>query len=213
MKNGDKLFFFDFDGTIVNSMRHYLSHYNCYARENKKPVLTEVDFQKLRTEPYNEVRKKLGLGLIEAYLLDKKLKREIYKNPHRVQLTPGIKEVFQEIQQNDSLIYIISSNSKQNIAKVLHAHNINKVEKIIHTFRAFNKTYFLRKLLQEHQNYKHAFLISDEYKDIIAANKLGIISIAVTWGANNFNHKLDITPTYIVDQPLEILSTIRNLHL
>ncbi|STX50789.1 HAD-superfamily hydrolase [Legionella busanensis] len=212
-KNSRKnnIIFFDFDGTIADTMKQYIYLYNEFAKKNKKPVISVYDYLKLRNSSFNEVRKKLGYNLLETFYIAKKLKKQLYAAPFSIKIVPGIIDIINEMHKRNFLIYIVSSNTKKNIQKILVAHGINHIEEIISTFRGFNKTYFIKKYLKKHKDYLHAFLISDEYKDIRAANKLDIISLAVTWGANNFNQIHDVTPNFIINHPSQILTAIEQL--
>lgn len=202
------IIFFDFDGTIADTMKHYFYLYNKFAKENNKLIIDEEDYEELRSKSFNEVRKILGLSFCETFFIAKKLKKELYENPFSIKIIPGIIDVINALHKKNVFIYIVSSNKKKYIQKVLVAHEINHIEKIITTFRGFNKTYFVKKYLKKNKNYTHAFLISDEYKDIKTANKLGMISLAVTWGANDFIHNQQVTPHYMLSKPSQILPVL-----
>jgi len=207
MGAADSVVFFDFDGTLVNTIEHYFFHYNEYARQNNKPVISSAKYQELRKNSLEEVRKKLGINLLKAIFLNKKLTQAVYQDVSAIRFVPGIIDIINEIHCKKIPVFIISSNSRDNIQQVLIANKIKHIEKIIPTFRGFNKTYFLKKHLKR-KAYQHAFLVSDEYSDIEVANNLGVISMAVKWGANDFDEKNNITPNYIINDPKDIISAI-----
>lgn len=211
LMNKINIIFFDFDGTIVDTMKEYCELYNEFARKNNKLEVSPQDYERMRTHSLNELRKKLGLNLLETFFIAKKLKKQLFKNPTLIKIKPGIIEVINELHKKNFLIYIISSNTKKNIQNILTAHEIKPIEKIISTFRGFDKTFFLKKYLRKNKGYLQAFFISDEYKDIKVANRLGLISLAVTWGANDFTQNQEIMPTFTIDEPNQILTTIMQL--
>lgn len=54
--------------------------------------------------------------------------------------------------------------------------------------------------------------VGDEDRDIIAAKKTKIKTIAVTWGFNT-NEKLSReNPDYLVDSPIQIVEALQDLH-
>ncbi|STX55618.1 HAD-superfamily hydrolase [Legionella beliardensis] len=209
--NPNNIIFFDFDGTIVDTMKQYFHLYNEFANKNNKPIIAINDYQKLRNNSFNEVRKKLGLNLLETFIIAKKIKKQLFKDPYLIKIVPGIIDIINEIHKRNFLIYIVSSNTKNNIQKILIANKINHIEKIISTYRGFNKTYFIKKYLKKNKDYQRAFLVSDEYKDIRVANKLDIISIAVTWGANDFIQNQEVIPNFTISEPGQILTAIKQL--
>ncbi|MBN9230761.1 MAG: HAD hydrolase-like protein [Legionella sp.] len=209
--SGRKIIFFDFDGTIVDTMKQYCNLYNEFAKQNGKPIVGPDDYAKMRRHSFNEVRKKLGLSLFETFFIAKKLKKQLYKKPSLIQLIPEIIDLINELHNKDFLIYIISSNTKNNVQNILTANKVQHIEHVISTFRGFEKTYFLKKYLRKNKEYRHAYVVSDEYKDIKAANRLGLFSIAVTWGANDFRQNQEIIPKFIIDKPSQLLTVIAQL--
>lgn len=204
----NNILFFDFDGTLVDSMSRYLFYYNEYAKKHHRPFIDHNKHQQLRKKSLNVIRNQLGFNLAEVFFIGRLLKKKVYQNPELIEPFSGIPYLLKMLKKSRYSIYIISSNTKKNIQKILAHHNINEVDKIIHTYRGFNKTYSIKKCLRKIKNFNQVFVISDEYKDIKSANKLNLISVAVNWGANHFEANDETKPDFIVNSTEELLSVI-----
>ena len=71
----------------------------------------------------------------------------------------------------------------------------------------FSKKYLLHKILKKYEmNKLETFYIGDEARDVEAANKNDINSVAVTWGYNSEDTILRYNPRYLARKPQDILS-------
>lgn len=71
----------------------------------------------------------------------------------------------------------------------------------------FSKAYLIKKTLAKYQLDKsQAVYIGDETRDIDAAKKNHIISVAVTWGYNSEKTILKYEPSFIAKIPADILT-------
>ena len=71
----------------------------------------------------------------------------------------------------------------------------------------FSKRYLLKKTLKKYKIDKSkVFYIGDETRDIEAAKRNNIQSIAVTWGYNSEKVLLKHLPTYLAKQPEYLLA-------
>ena len=87
-------------------------------------------------------------------------------------------------------------------------HNLNYFDEIWIENKLFGKASVIKKLLQKHnrQREKKVFYVGDETRDIEAAKKCNIISVAVIWGYNSEEILLREKPDFIVKTPRDILN-------
>lgn len=123
-----------------------------------------------------------------------------------VQVFPGMAKLIHGLKADGHNLYILSSNTVQNIRPLLQKHKLDtEFIKLYGSAGLFGKANLLRRMLKRQRlNPAETFYIGDEVRDIEAAKRAGIRIIGVTWGYNNEAalryHKAD----FIVDKPAEI---------
>jgi len=102
---------------------------------------------------------------------------------------------------------IISSNSESNIKSFLDKHNLTSLFSYIHTDSSlFGKHTILKKFCRKFKiEYSNVIYIGDEDRDILAAKKMKIKVVSVTWGYNDKSLLEKEKPDYLVEAPKQIL--------
>ena len=200
----------DFDGTLVDS-------FDCVM---EKAILLSEQFNYRKLEN-GEIE---GLRELSSKELIKLLKIPIYKIPSLIQhirkhlrdempnLAPAgsIRPVIEKLYNEKFSLGIITSNSIENVSIWLESHEMRHFFKFIHAeSHYFSKRYILNKTIK---NYKidrtKTYYICDETRDIEAATKNKIQSIAVTWGYNSENALLQYKPAFIARHPNDLLKIL-----
>lgn len=200
-----KLFLFDFDGVVVDSLELYEKSVNLCLKKIGKPVTKDrADFLSLFEENFYDAIREKGVDVTEFT----KMSASIAPTLNYDEVSPfyDLAPVLEKLKNNNMLV-IISSNSNYAINLILSKYNFDryfqdilgyefmfsKSEKIIHTMEALsignNRTYY----------------IGDTAGDIKEAKKAKVKTVAVTWGWHS-KEKLESTePDYIIDTPGELL--------
>ena len=131
------------------------------------------------------------------------------KNNKNIKLFPGIIEMLSNLKNNYKL-GIVSSNSKENIIETLKKHNIENLFEFVYSDSSlFGKHLVLKKMCGKNKINPHEVMyVGDEDRDIIAAKKIKIKTIAVTWGFNSKEKLSRENPDYIVDSPMQIIDIV-----
>lgn len=195
---------FDMDGTLADTWSIGLE----IARDMKilDERFTEADIERIRNLPVKAALKELHIPLHRVPSLLIKVRAELTKHITRVPVIPNIEEAVKQLQAYGMDLYVMSSNSLENVHGFL-GHN-----KIDHYFTdiqggvgVFAKTKSLKRLLKSHRiDIAHAVYVGDEVRDIEAAKKTGIASVAVTWGLNGERILNEYKPTLLVRTPEEL---------
>lgn len=196
---------FDMDGTLADTWSIGLE----IAREMNMldDSISDEDIERLRNLPVKAVLKELRIPLHRVPTLLVKVRGELTKRIVSLPVIPGIEEMLEQLQAAGFDLYVMSSNSTENVHGFLANHAIE------HYFKdarggvgVFAKTKSLKKMLKRHGLDTTATVyIGDEVRDIEAAKKVGISSIAVTWGLNGEKILREYNPTYVVSYPSEII--------
>lgn len=194
---------FDFDGTIADSLPFYLELGLQYAAQHHLTPLT-VDQARL-----------VGLrGLISHYQiskieLTKILLWGIKEINHKIKdfpLFPEMASTLKSLSLSHSL-GIVSSNSKTNITQFLQSHQLSPYFSFIDCSPdLFGKHLKLRKLLKKLKCID--YYIGDETRDIEAARKAGIKSVAVSWGFEHKDLLQTARPDFLINSPKGLLQLV-----
>jgi len=201
---------FDFDGTIANTMATVIDIYNEYAPQyNIKPMTQEMVLS-LSDLKARQVMKTLNISFYQLPVLYLKIKNQFNKRIQEVTIKEGMREIIKKLYKNQKKLYIVSSNSRENIESFLLNRDLNYFSDIYASSSLFTKSKFIKRLLKSSQiSHNDTIYIGDEVRDIIASHKVGIPVMAVTWGLNNKNTLLRYQPDYIVDTPVDIMQFLK----
>lgn len=201
-----KYIVFDFDGTLANTLEAILE----IAEQEIGPISDE-DFRVMRSEGVKGVIKRYN---IKTWELPKVIARFSSKLKKRsdVNLYPEVADMIDTLGKSFKL-GILSSNSEDNIRLVLDRSGIaDKFEFIYSQSSLFGKDKVMKKMCKKHQiDTSQIIYVGDEDRDIIACKKVGINSIAVTYGFNDKDRLTKTEPNYMVDTPMEVANTILSL--
>ena len=197
-----KYIIFDFDGTIADT-------FNVIKSIVKDEFgATDKEFELFRNEGGKSFLKKMNIPLWKLPKMTLMVTSKLKSN-NDIKLFPGIIELLSNLKDNYK-IGIVSSNSKENIIDTLQIYNIQHLFEFIYSESSFfGKHLVLKKMCSKYNiNPFGTIYIGDEDRDIVAAKKVHIKNIAVTWGFNSKEKLSKENPDYLVDLPIEILEII-----
>ncbi|MGY3803885.1 HAD-IA family hydrolase [Pigmentibacter ruber] len=198
-----KIAVFDFDGVIVDSYNAILEVINEISRIKKIPSLSKEDILNKSTK---ELIKDLKIRWFEIPKYYKLAKKVVHLNKDLIHLNPQIIEMFQYLNKDKIQLIILSSNSK-NLIKDIIQKNLNYISfiEIIGDVSLFKKSKKIKEVMNKYKvNYNDIIYIGDEVRDIIAAKKVSISSIAVLWGKESEALLSKEKPNYIVKNGQEL---------
>ena len=199
-----KLFLFDFDGVIVDSLAFYReSSGRCFERMGINPAATRDDYLDLFEDNFYVALTKRGIDIAEFGRVAKQVAPTVDFNiivPF-YEMAPVLEKLI-----IDNVILVVSSNSRKAIDQILSRHNfdqyfddilsadfmLSKVDKIIHAMKEWEigkeRTYF----------------IGDTVGDIREAKEAGVKTVAVTWGWHPKERLIKAAPDYLIEDPVEL---------
>lgn len=203
-----KVIIFDFDGTVADSFDIFLEALAVVIKRSQPFTIEETN--DLRRSSIKEIIKKLGIKPWQMPLVLVKGRREINNRMERVQVFGGIPEALKKLASRYS-IYILSTNSEENIASFLKKHQIDSyIARIYGNIGLMGKAKSLKKLQKkEALRTADCLYIGDETRDIEAARKVGLKCVAVKWGYGNPDTLESYSPDALVDTPRSLPTVIR----
>lgn len=196
-----KVILFDFDGTLVDTFPLIKGVVEKFKKKEGYPPL---DIEQIKQVGLKKLIKKSGIPLWKIPSITSKILKSFRKRTD-IKLFWGIKKVIKELKK-DYRLGILSSNSKENIKKILKENGVEKIFEYSYSDSPFfGKHNRLKKLIKKYKfNPEEIIYVGDEDRDIKAAKKVKIKSVAVTWGYNSRERLIKEKPTYLVDSPKEL---------
>jgi len=202
-----KLIIFDFDGTLANSFPWF---------EKTMNIVTEkFNLQKIEKDEVAELRKLDSLSFLKHFnvplyklpTISKFVRDLMSDNIGEIKKFDGIDELFRKLKKRGHKIAIVSTNSKENIVKVLGKEIIEMNDYFVGGVSVFGKGSKLKKVIRlSGINIHDSIYIGDELRDITSSKKIGMPCGAVSWGVNDAESLVELEPDemfYEVDQILQ----------
>jgi phosphoglycolate phosphatase len=196
---------FDFDGTLADSLPAVIGVFSELIGKQEPFTDEEVahyrHFSPLELAAEFKVPKwKIPMLVIKGRNMLQKHLKDIH--PH-----PGIHHVLEALQAADVSMYILSSNSTENVNDYLQHHKLSGYFKAAYGGASvLGKAPRLHKLIDtEKIDIATSWYVGDETRDIIAAHAVGLRCASVTWGYNSRESLKLKEPDILVDTPEELL--------
>ena len=205
-----KTIIFDFDGTIADTLDSVVKIVNDHAEHFGYKKVTKKDIPYLQGKKPREILSYLGISIFKLPLWIKKIHSEINKEITIMTPTVNISPLLSELHHDEHFqIGILTSNTQENVKQFLDKNELDFFDFIRTGKSVFGKSHLINKIIkQRHVNKNDVFCVCDEVRDIEAARKSGIKSIAVTWGYNTKDALIKENPDFLVNSPDELRNII-----
>lgn len=200
-----KLFLFDFDGVLVDSLDVYEKTVtDCLQKINQPLTRGREEFLELFDNNFYESLEKKGINLdVFMGAAEDIIARIDYS---KMKPFTDILPVLDELKKNNILI-VISSNDSPTIQEALRLYNFNGIfQEILGSDFKFSKK---EKILHAIKKYSVApddiYYIGDTTGDIKEGKQAGVKTVGVTWGWHSKEKMAAAKPDYLFDIPQELL--------
>lgn len=194
-----KAVIFDFDGVIADTMKFHQEHLKKYLDIS----ISKKEYQDWqRGNVYDGENKVSGKKLIEYFKM-------IEKDHYEVKPFDGVVDLLKKLSENYSF-FIITSSSDVNIINFL------KKESVFDCFTEilgveFDKSKIVKfNYILDKYNLKkdNVLFVTDTLGDVLEANKVGLRSVAVTWGFHDREILEEAEPFAYADDVEELFEII-----
>ncbi|MGI0493585.1 HAD-IA family hydrolase [Alkalinema pantanalense CENA528] len=201
---------FDFDGTIADSLAAGIKIGNQLAEEFGLEPITMDKLRRWQNLSSQQILKEAKIPFFRIPRLLSRFRVEMNREVPQLSPIPGIQEALLALKQNGYRLGIVSSNSENNVWAFLHARQLDHLfDFVVSSPRVLGKNKVLKRLIKEYQLHPdHVFYIGDETRDVEAAHKTGVKSIAVCWGFNSPHALRSHNPDFLLRDPQELVSLL-----
>lgn len=201
-----KLFLFDFDGVIADSLELYEdTTKRCFELIGKPITRNREDFLDLFDDNFYEAIQARGVKIEEFVRAVQEIGPTV--DFSEVVIFTEMVPVLEALASSNTLI-IISSNTNHAVRSILSAHKFNghfkeilgadvmvsKVDKIFHAMEKYGYPPNI------------TFFVGDTTGDIREAQKAGVNTVAVTWGWHSRERLTAVAPDYIINSPEDLFA-------
>jgi phosphoglycolate phosphatase len=193
---------FDFDGTLADSFDVLYD----YLRQTQPEFKLTKEELRLTTIP--QLLSLFKVRAIELPQIIYKIQKEMRLKLQEVAPFPFVKDMLVRLVEDKRTLSIVSSNSMNNIEYFLSKHQLRPFFQSIHCeIDIFGKARKLEKLIRQRKmDRTQTYYVGDESRDIEAARKVKIKSIAVNWGFSHEDLLRGAHPDYLVRSPEELFA-------
>lgn len=200
-----KLFLFDFDGVLADSLEVYEKTVKACLHDIKQPIIqSREEFLELFDDNFYASLGKKGIPLnafmkaAEGILAQVKIKD--------MKPFPNVEPVIKKLHENHCLI-VVSSNDFASIKEALdHFHYDGYFKDILGSDFMFSKK---EKILYAAKKYRadltDIYYIGDTTGDIKEGKQAGVQTVGVTWGWHSKEKLAAVQPDYLFDDPRDLL--------
>jgi phosphoglycolate phosphatase len=204
---------FDFDGTIADSFHLILAVGNQLAAEYGMEPVTPEKLETLRHMTSKQILAELDLPILQLPQMFRRFKAALREEVVNFPFILGMRETILELWDQDYVLGVVTSNSAATVQEFLNHQGIGHLFEFVESCPYYlGKQRVLRRIAQQHRlDLDKMIYVGDETRDIDAAKKIHVQSVAVTWGFNSPQTLRDRQPDYLIDHPRELIAIAAQL--
>ncbi|MFA5004156.1 MAG: HAD hydrolase-like protein [Candidatus Saccharimonadales bacterium] len=207
-RNENPVVILDFDGTIVDSLPAVIKVFEDISKHPRR--FSPKQIEAFRNLSLPELANNLKIPKWKIPWLLFRGRRMMRSHLRSIKIHPGMEDAIKKLDANSIKLYILSSNSEQNVRKYLQWHGLDRYFLGIYGGAGLlGKAPKLAKLVKRERIVAgRTWYIGDETRDVLAAKTVGLHSGAVTWGYNTSKALVAKDPERIFNTPIEIVKAI-----
>jgi phosphoglycolate phosphatase len=191
-----KLVIFDFDGTLADTFPWFLRSLDAVAEKFNLKKIDKRRTEELRHLTASKFLKFLKIPLYRLPTIATYMRNMMTEQIDDIELFAGVEKLLKDLKTRGHKIAIVSTNSQENIRKVMGEELLKLNDYFAGGVAMFGKETKLKKVLKlAGIDKEEAIYIGDELRDIQASQKIGLPCGAVAWGYNAAAALAELNPT------------------
>ena len=203
-----RLAIFDFDGTLADSFPFFIRVINQLAEQHS---FKKVDLDLVPTYRQHSARQlmeQVGMPVRKLPFVVKSFTSLMRQNAASISLFEQVDDLLLYLANRDVTLAIVSSNSHENVSRILGPANTKLISQFECGMSIFGKPTRIQKVLRRTGIPCHeAISIGDQVTDLETARKVNIAFGAVSWGYG----AIESLRTYFPEEKFDCVSAIRRI--
>jgi phosphoglycolate phosphatase len=202
---------FDFDGTIADSLPAVIAVFEDLTKRRDHFTPRQVEVMRELSMPALMAELQVPRWKIPLLLL--KGRRMIRQHMGGIVIHEGVSEVIKLLHAHGVALYILSSNSTDNVRSYLDRHKLSQYFSGVYGGASLlGKAPRLLKLIdKEAIDVTKSWYVGDETRDVSAARSVGLTAASVTWGYNTRAALEAKQPDVLVDTADELVIALEQI--
>jgi len=199
---------FDFDGTIADSLPAVVQVFEELTKHPERFSPEQIDSFRDLSVP--ELLHALNVPKWKVPRLLIKGRQMIHTHLHDIKVHHGMADVLKSLHEQGIPLYILSSNSTENLKDYVRWHKLDKYFTAVYGGASvFGKAPKLLKLIEEQGiDSTQTWYVGDEMRDVSAARAIGLHIASVAWGYNTRAALERKKPDVIADTAPQLLKEL-----
>ena len=204
-----KLVIFDFDGTLADTFSWFSRVLNTVADRYNFKRIQAHEIEHLRGLSAREIIKHLGVPIWKLPHIARHMRALAAQDIESIRLFGGVERMLQSLSEAGLHVAIVSSNSEENVRRVLGPGLASRITYYACGASMFGKPAKFRKVLKSSGiPPSEVICIGDEIRDHDAARAAGLVFGAVSWGYNDPDALRRMMPEAFFENPDQIVTML-----
>jgi len=180
-----RLVIFDFDGTLADSVEWFYRVLNEVARRYRFRETTPEEREELRRQTPLQILDSLGVPKWKVPIIAQHLRGLAAQNLNQIEIYGWVAQLLGELKDQGLYLAVVTSNTEENVRAIL-ADSAALIDVYETGSSLFGKSAKFKRVLKQFKlSAAQAISVGDEVRDVDAARRVGIDSIAVGWGLSH----------------------------
>jgi len=178
-----KLAIFDFDGTLADSFPFFMGSFNTVAEKHGFKAIPAEEVPGFRHFGAREMMRHVGLPMWKLPRVARTFLSLMREQAAGITVFEGVRETLQSLHQQGVTLAVVTSNSADNVAKILGEDTSSLMCLIECGHSIFGKQTGIKRVLKK-TGFRHedTIYIGDQISDLEGARKAKVAFGAVAWG-------------------------------
>lgn len=205
-----KLVIFDFDGTIADTGSIIMAIGNEVLHEYGFEAIPDSEYEQMRDMSIRDVMKRFPVPLHKMPVVLTSIQKSMKSRIDQLQPVQGIEKLLKELADDPAVnIALLTSNGTENVHFFLRKFSLLSCFTSVHSdVGIFSKNSQMKAIVKA-ENATQVLSVGDEVRDVEAAKKAKITTIAVDWGLNSSRKLKQAKPDAVVSTVSELRAELQ----
>lgn len=207
-----QLILFDFDGTLADSFGATVAITNRLSGKYGYPPVSETAAARLRNMGVRQILRESRAPFRRLPSWMREFRKELAREIPGMSAPGGLTEALFAVKEKGILLGIVTSNSRENVQLFLQNQGWSECFDFLDCgSNLFGKSRLIKRAFERAGlPASETCYVGDEARDIEAARRAQVNSIAVTWGFNTREILTRSHPDHLLDHPSQLLRLVRS---